>query len=258
MTIILNDYNEESVITPKIWFEESGLEKKVKELKSVKKFVITFPYLKNFIDMAKLYNFKEIEWYPNLGIFEYKGEKIGFFISRAGAPAISMDLEELIYIGGKFFILVGGVGVLDNTIKRGDIIIPDGAIRDEGTSYHYFPPEKEVYPSKYLYEKLKNLCKSEGLKFYEGKVWTTDAIYRETSHRIREFRKKGAICVDMEASACFAVSNYRNVELAAIFYGGDHVGEEHWSFRKEDLEKSKESEKTLFRVVCKALKEVKL
>ena len=258
MTVSLRDYNERSVITPEIWFREVGIGKKLKELKNVRKFIITFPYMRGFIEKTDSFRVKEIEWFQNLRILEIEGENIGFYLSRTSAPVIAIDLEELIYVGGRFFVLVGGVGVLNEEIQRGEIIIPDGAIRDEGTSYHYFPPEKEVMPSEYLFDKLRNSCKDEGLKFFIGKVWTTDAPYRETPTRVREFRRKGAICVDMEASACFAVANYYNVELAAIFYGGDYVSEDSWNFRKEDLEKSKYVQEKLFQVVSKTLKEAKL
>jgi len=258
ITFLLDDYNEKSVINPRIWYRELGLEDKVKELKDIEKFIFTFPYMKNFIERAKSCNFKEIKWYPNLGIFEFEDTKIGMLITRIGAPATGIDLEELIYFGGRFFIMVGSVGVLDKEIKRGDIIIPNAAIRDEGTSYHYLPPEEETKPSEYLHKKLKKECKDRGLKFYTGKIWTTDAPYRETPTRIMKFRKDGAICVDMETSACFAVAKYYNVELAAIFYGGDYVSEESWSLRREGLAETKDIQKTLFQVVCSALKAMKL
>jgi len=258
MTVPLRDYNERSVITPEIWFREFGMEKKLEELKNVSKFIMVFPYMRGFIQKADSFCVRKIEWFQNLRILDIEGENIGLYLSRIGAPAIAIDLEELIYIGGRFFVLVGGVGVLSEEIQRGDIIIPDGAIRDEGTSHHYFPPEKEVVPSEYLFEKLKSSSKDEGLKFFTGKVWTTDAPYRETPTRITEFSKEGAICVDMETSACFAVANYYNVELAAIFSGADYVSEEGWDFRKGDLEKSKDIQERLFRVVSKTLKEAKL
>lgn len=258
MVIELNDYKEEGVITPKLWFEESGIISKIKDFPNIKHFIITFPYMKFFIEKAKHHNFKNIEWYPNLGVFEFEGKKIGLFISPIGAPATTLGLEELIYIGGKFFLLVGGVGVLDERIRRGDIVIPNGGIRDEGTSYHYLPPKECVHPSNYLTEILKTTCKDMNLVFHIGKVWTTDAPYRETPTRIRKFRSMKAICVDMEAAACFAVAEYRNVELAAVFYGGDYVSENSWSFRKDYLERSKYAQETLFRIACRTLKEVNL
>lgn len=213
--------------------------------------------MKTFSEKVDSQNHRKVEWYPHLKIFEYEKQSIGFFISPVGASSISMYLEELIYMGGEYFVLVGGVGVLCEEIKRGDLIIPDGAIRDEGTSSHYFPMEKEVKPSDYLCKKLKQSCMDTGIHSYTGKVWTTDAPYRETPSRIKAYRKKDAICVDMEASACFAVAEYRDVTLAAIFYGGDYVNEDKWDFRKEDLNKSKESEERLFTIVCRALKDAR-
>ena len=59
-------------------------------------------------------------------------------VSSSGAPMIVNILEELIALGGRYFILVGGMGVLLDEIGREDIIIPDGSISDEGTSYRLF------------------------------------------------------------------------------------------------------------------------
>lgn len=103
---------------------------------------------------------------------------------------------------------------------------------------------------------LKAECKNKGLNFFEGATWTTDAPYRETPSRIKYAKEKGATCVDMEASACFAVAKFRHVELAGIFYGGDLVKAEGWNFREKDLNKSREVQEVLFEIVCNCLRRV--
>jgi len=64
-------------------------------------------------------------------------------------------------------------------------------------------------------------------------VWTTDAPYRETFHKRDFFLKRGAICVDMEAAALFAIAKYRGVKIGGIFYAGDLVGD-GWDLRAEE------------------------
>jgi len=256
MLFVLDDYDEKGIITPQLWFDVSVARGKLDELKGVERFVMTFGYMKGLIEEVKSLRFREVGWYPNLGIFELEGEDVGFVVSPIGAPAITTILEELVCLGGKYFILTGGVGVLFEEIGRGEVIIVDGAIRDEGTSYHYFPPEKDVRPSRRLVEALEGACERMGVEFHRGKVWTTDAPYRETPSRIRTFRDMGAICVDMEAAACFAVAEYRDVELAAIFYGGDYVSERGWDSRKKGVTESREHERRLFRIICEVLKGV--
>jgi uridine phosphorylase len=248
------DYHEHSVVTPEASFKYSGQADKLNEI-DTDKFILIFPYMKNFINKVESFEFKKIDWfYPELRILNLDGEKIGIAISRVGAPCIGMLLEDLIYIGGKYFILTGGVGVLLEKIQRGDIIILDGTIRSEGVSYHYFPTEKEIKPSNLLVSKLVNMVKGAGINSHIGKVWTTDVPYRETPSRIKECRKNGAICVDMEASAFLVVAEYHRVDAAVIFYGGDYVSENGWNFRKDYLDRSKKTEENLFEIITEALK----
>ncbi|MBF0203546.1 MAG: hypothetical protein HQK67_04340 [Desulfamplus sp.] len=61
-----------------------------------------------------------------------------------------------------------------------------------------------------------------------GKIWTTDAIYRETSKKVAFFRNMGAIAVEMECSALFAVANYRKIDIAAILIVSDELSSSKW------------------------------
>jgi len=82
----------------------------------------------------------------NLPIYEMKcGEKsiaiVQGFIGAAGSAAF---LEELIALGAKKFIVCGAAGVLQKGIQVGHLIVPNLAVRDEGVSYHYLKPSREV------------------------------------------------------------------------------------------------------------------
>jgi len=247
----IDDYNEEGVISPELFFAQTG--KLSKETAHVKKYILTFPYMKILAEKAKAFNLRDIQWYKNFGLFNVNGEDVGLMISSPGAPMMVTILEELIALGGRYFILVGGVGVLLDEIERGDIIIPDGSVSDEGTSQHYLPKESPANPSSLITNKLIDECAKQGITFFKGNVWTTDAPYRETPSRIKYAKENGAVCVDMEASACFAVAQFRNVDLSAIFYGGDLVNEKGWDFRGSDLEKPNKVEEKLFEIACNVL-----
>ena len=72
---------------------------------------------------------------------------MGVFHPGVGAPLCAAFMDELIALGYKKFIACGGCGVLDSRVKAGHVVIPTSAIRDEGTSYHYLPPAREVSAS---------------------------------------------------------------------------------------------------------------
>lgn len=75
---------------------------------------------------------------------EHDGKKIGIITGYLGAAGSAGQLEELIAMGFKKFIVCGGAGVLQKGIHVGHLVIPYSAIRDEGLSYHYLEPSREV------------------------------------------------------------------------------------------------------------------
>lgn len=157
-----------------------------------------------------------------------------------GAPAIVTIMEQLIALGVKRFISIGIAGTLQKRVHIGDIIICDKAIRDEGTSYHYVKPSKYAYASEKMIERMKKSLDTHNQKYFVGTSWTTDAFYRETVAEVNHYQKEGVVTVDMEASALFAVAQYRNVEIGVIFTISDSLAELQWDPRfhiKEPSEK---------------------
>jgi uridine phosphorylase len=108
-----------------------------------------------------------------------------------GAPLAAAFLEELIANGVTKFIACGGAGVLDRSREPGYPFILTSAIRDEGTSYHYLPPSREVKPHPAAVQALENACRDMGVEYELGKTWTTDAIYRETKGKRKDRIEEG-------------------------------------------------------------------
>jgi uridine phosphorylase len=146
-----------------------------------------------------------------------------------GAPTAVMTLEELIALGVSRFVNLGTAGGLQETMQVGDIVVCDRAIRDEGTSYHYLPDAKYACASPALTQALCAAIAARGLPVRIGTSWTTDAPYRETTEEIRRYRAEGVATVEMEASALFAVGEYRGVSVAAIFAVSDILSENGWA-----------------------------
>jgi uridine phosphorylase len=156
------------------------------------------------------------------------------FHPGVGAPLAAGFLEELIALGVNRFIVCGGCGVLDAAHAAGAVVLLTSAVRDEGTSYHYLPPEMESKAHPEAIRALETTCKSRGIPYRLGKSWTTDAIYRETVKRRALRLSQGCEVVEMEASALFAVAQFRQVKLGQVVYGGDLVVPEGWDSRTWD------------------------
>ncbi len=162
---------------------------------------------------------------------KYGGKEFAFYLSLVGAPACVSCFEEIIALGAKKFVFFGSCGVLDENIVQHNIIIPTAGIRDEGTSYHYLPPSEEIFPDIELTTLLKECLENCGYSYTTGKIWTTDAIYRETRKAVKERKKSGCIAVDMEYTALLAVAKFRNVPFVQFFYGADSLDHEEWEPR---------------------------
>ncbi len=163
---------------------------------------------------------------------EHKGERIALFHPGVGAPLAGAFLEEVIALGCRKFIAIGSAGVLDGSIHLGHLIVPTSAVRDEGTSYHYLPPSREVEPDSEVVAAIIKTLEVQNIPYSTGKTWTTDGFYRETPARIKHRREEGCITVEMEAAAFFAVAKFRGVQFGQILYGGDDVSGEEWDHRQ--------------------------
>ncbi len=148
------------------------------------------------------------------------------------APLAGVMLEELIARGGRKFIACGSAGVLSSDIASDHVIVPSAAVRDEGTSYHYLPPGREVTAHPCALKAIESVLQKHHCPYLLGKTWTTDAVYRETASKVQMRKSEGCITVEMEAAALFAIAGYRNVTLGQILYAGDDVSGIEWDPRE--------------------------
>ncbi len=182
--------------------------------------------------------------------FECQGETLALFHPGVGAPMAAALLEEVIARGCWAFIACGGAGVLDSTIALGHLVVPTTAVRDEGTSYHYLPPSREVAASPEAVRAIEQVLTRHEVPYLLGKTWTTDGVYRETPDKVQLRREEGCLTVEMEAAAFFAVAQFRDVMMGQILYGGDDVGSEAWDGRAWDTQTS--VRETLFWLAAEA------
>lgn len=161
----------------------------------------------------------------------YQGVPMALYMSRVGAPACAVQMEEMIARGIKKFVVFGSCGVLDCAYDKWHLILPVKALRDEGVSYHYIEAADEISMQEGSVAMIEKLFQEKEKGYACGKVWTTDAIYRETAAKTRKRKEQGCIAVDMECAAIHAVAEFRGVKLAQFFYAEDNLDEEVWDSR---------------------------
>lgn len=137
---------------------------------------------------------------------EAEGKRIGVFHLGVGAPLAAALMEEVIPRGCRKFIACGGTGVLDQKIEVGKILIPIAAVRDEGTSYHYIPAEREIRANERVVETIESILQDQGIEYLKVKTWTTDGPYRETPNKVKMRKDDGCLAVEMETAAFISVA----------------------------------------------------
>ena len=208
--MILEEYDE----TKNSMFNPDEVEN---EFKNIPKIGVTC-FSKKLLDkLVSRFNGEEILQSSNangkLPIYKicYDGEDLILFLSRVGAPVCVVQYEEVFAMSLEKLVVFGTCGVLDKSIEDLAIIIPNSAIRDEGTSYHYLKSSREITVNSKYKEEFIKLLKEHNYSYIIGKTWTTDAPYRETKNKISKRKEEGCICVEMECSAITALAKFRKM-----------------------------------------------
>lgn len=163
---------------------------------------------------------------------EYKGERIALIQAAVGAPLAGGQIEELTAFGCRKYVACGSCGVLQKEIVVGHLIIPVSAVRDEGTSYHYIAPSREICANECAIKSIERALCAWEIPYIKAKTWTTDAFYRETPAKIQQRKDEQCVTVEMESSAYMAVAQYNGVVFGQILYAGDNLGGETWDSRE--------------------------
>jgi purine-nucleoside phosphorylase len=177
-----------------------------------------------------------------------------------GSPYAVMLLETLIAWGVEKIIFFGWCGAISQDVKIGDIIIPTGAIIDEGTSKHYHKEKDNLSrPSSYILKNTKETLTKAGLAFHEGNVWSTDAIYRETCEKVKFYQEKNILAVEMELSALFTVGKFRNVQMGGILVVSDELSTLTWKpgFREQRFKENRMAVNIAIKALCHSLNKEK-
>ena len=157
--------------------------------------------------------------------------RVAVFHPGVGAPLACGLFEEVIATGCRKFVACGGAGAVVPGLALGHVVVPDAAVRDEGTSFHYLPPSRQVGADPAVTAVLRAVLDERAVPYAVGTTWTTDAPYRETRAKVAARRREGCLTVEMETAALLAVARHRGVTFGQYLYAGDDVSGETWDHR---------------------------
>lgn len=144
---------------------------------------------------------------------------INFGMGSANAATI-MDI--LLARSPKGVLFLGKCGGLKRSTELGHFILPTAAIRGEGTSNDYFPPEVPALPSFKVHKFVSEKIISRKLEYRTGVIYTTNRRVWEWDNEFKKYLKKlGAIGIDMETATLFVVGYANQIARGALLLVSD-------------------------------------
>lgn len=157
------------------------------------------------------------------------GETVTVCSTGIGGPSTAIAVEELVACGAEVLIRVGTCGGISLPVKSGDVVIASGAVRQDGTSHEYAPPEFPAVPTPEVMVALMRAADGLGYASHTGVVQSKDSFYGQhsparmpTSAALLEkweaWKRLGVLASEMEASTLFTVGAALGVKTGAVFH----------------------------------------
>ncbi|HDY8040921.1 TPA: nucleoside phosphorylase [Vibrio vulnificus] len=148
---------------------------------------------------------------------EFQGKAITVCSTGIGAPSMIIAVEELKQCGVKYIIRVGSAGAMQPNIAPGELIVAEGAVRDEGGSKAYIDAAYPAYASFSLLKGLDGYLQTQAVPYHMGVVRSHDSFYTDDEETLCQYwNKKGILGADMETSALLTVGRLRGLHVASV------------------------------------------
>ena len=139
-----------------------------------------------------------------------------------GSPGAATMMDLLSAIGPKAVLFLGKCGGLKKKNKVGDLILPIAAIRADGTSDDYFPPEVPAMPAFALQKAISTTIRDYGSDYWTGTVYTTNRRIWEHDEEFKEYlRSIRTMAIDMETATIFSVGFHNKIPTGALLLVSD-------------------------------------
>ncbi|MEJ7780205.1 MAG: AMP nucleosidase [Daejeonella sp.] len=139
-----------------------------------------------------------------------------------GSPMAATMMDLLTAIKPKAVLFLGKCGGLKKKNNIGDLILPIAAIRGEGTSNDYFPPEVPALPSFALQKAISTTIRDHSRDYWTGTVYTTNRRVWEHDKVFKKYLKSlRAMAVDMETATIFTTGFANKIPTGALLLVSD-------------------------------------
>lgn len=139
-----------------------------------------------------------------------------------GSPNAAIIMDLLGAVAPKACLFLGKCGGIDRKNRIGDLILPIAAIRGEGTSNDYFPPEVPALPAFMLQRAVSSAIRDHGRDYWTGTVYTTNRRIWEHDEAFKKYlQTTRAMAVDMETATLFSCGFANHIPTGALLLVSD-------------------------------------
>jgi len=192
-------------------------------------------------------------YHTDLFVFEEDGLAMGIVGCAVGASFAVLVAEELFASGCRLLISVTSSGQLEPVAPPPYFILIEKALRDEGTGYHYLPPEPFSTAAEALLKRLDGAFGDLRVPVLRGATWTTDAPFRETEKAIAAMHERGLLAVEMEAAALYAFAKARQRPVVCFAHVTNQMGRIEGDFEKGEADGSADALAIVVRAASRLL-----
>ena len=156
-------------------------------------------------------------FHTTMYVVECGDTAVGVLARTIGGPYAVLIAEQLNAAGVRLTVGLTSAGRIASDLPLPCLVVATNAVRDEGTSFHYLPPSTDVScPCEAVVTHLEHELDTTGWPVRRGRVWTTDAPYRETENDIQRWRNEGVLAVEMQAASLFAFGTAKHASVAVV------------------------------------------
>lgn len=139
-----------------------------------------------------------------------------------GSPVAALIIEVLATAEPTATLFLGMCGGLHRSLELGDFVLPTAAIRDEGASRHFMPPQVPALPTFKIQKFVSQIIVEKDLDYRTGVVHTTDYRFWEFNERFKaQLYEERALGIDMETATLFSVGFASKVPIGALLLVSD-------------------------------------
>lgn len=139
-----------------------------------------------------------------------------------GSPMAALIIELISAVNPNAVLLLGMCGGLHHSLKVGDFILPTAAIRDEGASRHFMPPQVPALPTFKIQKFVSQILVEKGLDYRTGVVHTTDYRFWEFNNKFKaQLYEERALAIEMESATLFVGGFASKVPIGALLLVSD-------------------------------------